>query len=55
MLVQLPEEKKDSIIPLFKKTQPNRSALGCYFNGTMRCSKHVVCTAYRKTWIYKSC
>ena len=35
MLVQLPEEKKDLIIPLFKKTQPNRSALGCYFNGTM--------------------
>jgi len=35
MLIQLPEDKKDLIIPLFKKTQPNRSALGCYFNGTL--------------------
>ena len=35
MLIQLPEEKKALIFPLFKKTQPNRSALGCYFNGTM--------------------
>lgn len=35
MIYQLPEEKKALIIPLFKKTQPNRSALGCYFNGTL--------------------
>ena len=35
MLIQLPEEKKALIIPLFKKTQPNRSALGCYLNGKM--------------------
>ena len=35
MIYQLPEEKKDLIIPLFKKTQPNRSALGCYLNGTL--------------------
>ena len=35
MLIQLPEEKKNLIIPLFKKPQPNRSALGCYFNGTL--------------------
>lgn len=34
MFIQLPEEKKDLIIPLFKK-QPNRSALGCYLNGKM--------------------
>lgn len=36
MLIQLPEEKKDLIIPLFKKAQPNRSALGCYFSGKMK-------------------
>lgn len=35
MLFQLPEEKKDLIFPLFKNRQPNRSAPGCYFNGTM--------------------
>ena len=35
MLIQLPEEKKDLIIPLFKNRQPNCSALGCYFNGTL--------------------
>ena len=35
MIYQLPEEKKALIIPLFKKPQPNRSALGCYFNGTL--------------------
>ena len=34
MFIQLPEEKKDLIIPLFKK-QPNCSALGCYLNGKM--------------------
>ena len=27
MLIQLPEEKEALIFPLFKKTQPNRSAL----------------------------
>lgn len=35
MLKQLPEEKKDLITRLFKKRQPNNSALWCYFNGTM--------------------
>ena len=35
MIYQLPEEKKALIFPLFKKTQPNRSALGCYLNGKM--------------------
>lgn len=33
MLVQLPEEKKDSIVGLFKNKQPNNSALWCYFEG----------------------
>lgn len=35
MLLQLPEEKRDIIRPLFSKRQPNCSALCCYFNGTM--------------------
>ena len=35
MIYQLPEEKKALLFPLFKKTQPNRSALGCYLNGKM--------------------
>ena len=35
MLKQLPEERKNEIRSLFKKRQPNVSALGCYFNGTM--------------------
>ena len=35
MIYQLPEEKKALLFPLFKKTQTNRSALGCYLNGKM--------------------
>ena len=35
MFTQLPEEKKDFIKPLYKKHQPNWSALSCYFEGTM--------------------
>lgn len=35
MIVQLPEEKKNLIIDLFKEKQPNNSALWCYFTGTM--------------------
>lgn len=31
MLIQLPEEKKESIVNLFKNKQPNNSALWCYF------------------------
>ena len=35
MLIQLPEEKKALIFSLFKKRQPNTSALWCYFDGIM--------------------
>ena len=35
MFTQLPEEKKDFIKPLYKKHQPNWSALSCYFEGKM--------------------
>ena len=35
MFTQLPEEKKDLIRPLYKKHQPNWSALSCYFEGKM--------------------
>lgn len=35
MLLQLPEENKNLIIGLFKKYQPNRSALWTYFNGIL--------------------
>lgn len=35
MFIQLPEERKNEITCLFKKRQPNASALWCYFNGTM--------------------
>ncbi|MCQ2613185.1 MAG: GNAT family N-acetyltransferase [Treponemataceae bacterium] len=35
MLIQLPEEKKESVIGLFKNRQPNNSALWCYFEGKM--------------------
>ena len=35
MFTQLPEEKKDLIKPLYKKHQPNWSALSCYFEGKM--------------------
>ncbi|MBP5452157.1 MAG: GNAT family N-acetyltransferase [Treponema sp.] len=35
MLIQLPEEKKALIFPLFKSRQPNTSALWCYFDGIM--------------------
>ena len=35
MFTQLPEEKKDLIKPLYKKHQPNYSALSCYFEGKM--------------------
>ena len=35
MLIQLPEEKKALIFPLFKNRQPNTSALWCYFDGIM--------------------
>lgn len=35
MLIQLPEERKNEITCLFKKRQPNASALWSYFNGTM--------------------
>ena len=35
MLVQLPEEKRDLIKPLFQKKQPNNSALWCYLDGKM--------------------
>lgn len=33
MLIQLPEEKKESIFTLFKNPQPDISALWCYFEG----------------------
>ena len=35
MLIQLPEEKKALIFPLFKNRQPNTSALWCYFAGIL--------------------
>lgn len=35
MFIQLPEEKRDLIKPLFQKKQPNNSALWCYFDGKM--------------------
>ena len=35
MFTQLPEEKKDLIKPLYKKHQPNCSALWSYFDGKM--------------------
>ena len=35
MFIQLPEEKRDLIKPLFLKRQPNNSALWCYFDGKM--------------------
>ena len=35
MLIQLPENKKALIFPLFKNRQPNTSALWCYFDGIM--------------------
>lgn len=35
MLVQLTEEKRDLIKPLFQKKQPNNSALWCYLDGKM--------------------
>ena len=35
MFTQLPEEKKVLIKPLYKKHQPNFSALSCYFEGKM--------------------
>lgn len=35
MLIQLPEEKKDLVVSLFKERQPNCSALWCYFTGIM--------------------
>ncbi|MBR4790001.1 MAG: GNAT family N-acetyltransferase [Treponema sp.] len=35
MLIQLPEEKKALIFPLFKNRQPNTSALWCYFDGIL--------------------
>lgn len=41
MFTQLPEEKKDLIKPLYKKHQPNWSALSCYFEGKMPGSAYV--------------
>lgn len=35
MLIQLPEEKKALIFPLFQKRQPNTSALWSYFDGIL--------------------
>ena len=35
MLMQLPEEKKDLVVGLFKENQLNNSALWCYFTGIM--------------------
>jgi len=35
MFTQLPEGKKYLIKPLYKKHQPNCSALGCFFEGKM--------------------
>ena len=35
MFTQLPEDKKDLIKPIYKKHQPNFSALSCYFEGKM--------------------
>ena len=35
MFIQLPEEKRDLIKPLFLKRQPNNSALWCYLDGKM--------------------
>ena len=35
MFIQLPEEKKSLIFPLFKNRQPNTSALWCYFDGIL--------------------
>lgn len=41
MLLQLPEDKKNTVIPLFKNRQPNNSALWCYFNDIMPGSTYV--------------
>ena len=35
MLIQLPEEKKSLVFPLFKNRQPNVSALWSYFDGIL--------------------
>ena len=35
MLIQLPEEKRALIFPLFKKRQTNISALWSYFDGIL--------------------
>ena len=62
MLTQLPEEKKSLIFPLFKKTQPNTSALWCYFDGILPGKTFVddieaptkaICQLYM-SWVYIS-
>ena len=62
MLIQLPEEKKELIFSLFKKRQPNTSALWCYFDGILPGKTFVddiesptkaICQLYM-SWVYIS-